>query len=245
MIKKKLDYESARQKEFERDLMNQGATDFMLLEGIEGKYYDLLKKNCLELRNEKLKKKVKIYLDKNEKYKKEVEKLDELEIYLEHRDKFDQELEPLRQEIGEELRLEISKNIERKKELEKLNIKIFDFVTWSLFYLSFVVSNWWLFFGNMGFDELVIFTSYFWLTVWIVIAINYNKLKHLPIEPSYSREIYIASIFQKIPEWWEEFKENQKKKGGEFAPVKKYPLFNNSIKMQNVNKKNEEKENQY
>jgi ABC-type multidrug transport system fused ATPase/permease subunit len=92
----------------------------------------------------------------------------------------------------------------------KARQKVFDYITWGLFCFSFLASLCWMFIWKMTYDEYLIFISYFWVSIWTVIGINYYQLKDQDqLTPTpYESKRYIASIFEKIADLFDKNKED-------------------------------------
>jgi hypothetical protein len=58
--------------------------------------------------------------------------------------------------------------------------RIFDIITWGIFFLALILSFCFIFFWEIRFIDYIIYITSLWVDVYIVMAINYFKLKDLP-----------------------------------------------------------------
>jgi len=68
--------------------------------------------------------------------------------------------------------------IARRK--RKAKQRIFDRITWGIFFLGLVLTFCFIFFWKITFIEHIIYFTSMWIDVYIIMLINYFKLKDLP-----------------------------------------------------------------
>lgn len=68
--------------------------------------------------------------------------------------------------------------IARRK--RKAKQRIFDRISWGIFFFGLLLTIGFVFFWEMSFIEYVIYFTSLWINVYIVMGINYLKLKDLP-----------------------------------------------------------------
>lgn len=126
------------------------------------------------------------------------------------------ENEKKEEEEQRQFELEMEKKGQKEEDVDEFELaykkrkarqKVFDYITWGLFCFAFLATFCWIFFWKMGYYEYLIFISYFWVSIWTVIAIEFYRLKDLPEPKFYSGKRYIASIFEKIADLFDKDKD--------------------------------------
>ena len=122
------------------------------------------------------------------------------------------------EEEQRQFELEMEKKGQKEEDVDEFELaykkrkarqKVFDYITWGLFCFSFLASFCWMFFWKMEYYEYLIFISYFWISIWTVIGIQFYRLKDLPEPKFYSGKRYIASIFEKIADLFDKDKDDR------------------------------------